>query len=40
MENAVGVTSIQFNIMGGLGLFFSGFGVLWFVTVFKKKEGE
>jgi hypothetical protein len=40
MENAVDVTSILFNIMGGLGLFFSGVGVLWFVTVFKEKEGQ
>lgn len=40
MENAVGVTSIQFNIIGGLGLFFSGVGVLRFVTAFKKGEGK
>jgi hypothetical protein len=43
MENVVDSTTILFNIMGGLGLFFSGVGVLWFVTVykeFKEKEGE
>jgi len=36
MENAVLGTQILFNIMGGLGLFFSGVGVLWFVTVYKE----
>jgi len=24
--------------MGGLGLFFTGIGVLWFVTVYKEKK--
>jgi hypothetical protein len=40
MDNAVEATTILFNVMGGLGLFFSGVGVLWFVTVFKEKEGQ
>jgi hypothetical protein len=40
MENVVDATTILFNIMGGLGLFFSGVGVLWFVTIFKEKEGK
>jgi hypothetical protein len=37
MENAVLATSILFQIMGGLGLFFMGVGMLWFVDVYKKK---
>jgi hypothetical protein len=37
MENAVLATSILFQVMGGLGLFFMGAGVLWFVDVYKKK---
>ena len=37
MENAVLATSILFQVMGGLGLFFMGGGVLWFVDVYKKK---
>ena len=36
MENAIAATTLLFNIMGGLGLFFSGVGVLWFVTVYKE----
>ena len=38
MENVVEATTILFNIMGGLGLFFTGVGVLWFVTVYKEKK--
>jgi hypothetical protein len=41
MENAVLPTQLIFNLMGGLGLFFLGVGVLWFVSVYKdinKKE--
>jgi hypothetical protein len=38
MENAVEATTILFNIMGGLGLFFTGVGVLWYVTVYKEKK--
>ena len=42
MDNAVLGTQILFNIMGALGLFFTGVGVLWFVSVYKglneKKE--
>jgi hypothetical protein len=38
MENAVLATTILFQVMGGLGLFFIGVGVLWFVDVYKKKE--
>ena len=28
--------ALFFHLMGGLGLFFSGIGVLWFVTVYKE----
>ncbi len=37
MENAVEATTILFNTMAGLGIFFMGVGVLWFVTVYKEK---
>jgi hypothetical protein len=30
--------TIFFQIMGGLGLFFTGVGVLWFVSVYKDKK--
>jgi hypothetical protein len=29
---------VFFHILGGLGLFFTGVGVLWFVTVYKEKK--
>ena len=38
MDNAVAATTILFNIMGGLGLFFTGVGVLWYVTVYKEQK--
>jgi hypothetical protein len=34
MENALDATMILFNVMGGLGLFFIGVGLLWFVSVY------
>jgi len=34
MENALAAM----QILGQLGLFFMGVGVLWFVDVYKKKE--
>jgi hypothetical protein len=37
MENAIDATMILFNVMGGLGLFFIGVGLLWFVSVYKDK---
>jgi hypothetical protein len=37
MENALDATMILFNVMGGLGLFFIGVGLLWFVSVYKDK---
>ena len=38
MENAIAATTILFNLLGGLGLFFTGIGVLWFVTVYKENK--
>lgn len=32
------VMTMFFQLMGGLGLFFTGVGVLWFVTVYKEKK--
>jgi hypothetical protein len=32
------VVTMFFQVMGGLGLFFTGVGVLWFVTVYKEKK--
>ena len=37
MEQALIATQLLFFIMGGLGLFFTGVGMLWFVTVYKEK---
>ena len=41
MEDEMDVSEIMtlfFYVMGGLGLFFTGVGVLWFVTVYKGKN--
>jgi hypothetical protein len=38
MQQAVLATQLLFNLLGGLGLFFLGIGVLWFVSVYKDKE--
>ena len=38
MENALLPVQIIFYLMGGLGLFFLGVGVLWFVDLYKKKN--
>jgi hypothetical protein len=35
MENALLATQLLFFLLGGLGLFFIGIGVLWFVLVYK-----
>jgi len=32
------VVTMFFQVMGGLGLFFTGVRVLWFVTVYKEKK--
>jgi hypothetical protein len=38
MENALTAVQIIFYLMGGLGLFFLGVGVLSFVDAYKKKH--
>ena len=38
MEQALVATQLVFFIMAGLGLFFTGVGMLWFVTVYKEKK--
>jgi hypothetical protein len=38
MEQALMAVQVLFYLMGGLGLFFLGIGVLWFVDVYKKKS--
>jgi hypothetical protein len=38
MDGPSEVMALFFNLMGGLGLFFTGIGVLWFVSVYKEKK--
>ena len=38
MEQALLPTQILFFVLGGLGIFFLGVGVLWFVSVYKDKK--
>jgi hypothetical protein len=38
MEQALSAVQLLFYLLGGLGLFFMGIGVLWFVDVYKKKS--
>jgi hypothetical protein len=38
MEQAALATQVLFNLMAGLGLFFLGIGVLWFVSIYKNKD--
>ena len=38
MEQALLAAQLLFFVMGGLGIFFLGVGVLWFVSVYKDKE--
>ena len=38
MEQSLLATQLLFNLLGGLGIFFLGVGVLWFVSVYKEKE--
>lgn len=38
MEHALMASQILFNLLGGLGLFFTGIGVLWLVAVYKTKK--
>ena len=35
---ASAAVELFFHVMAGLGIFFMGVGVLWFVDVYKKKE--
>lgn len=37
MEHSVMATQVLFNLLAGLGIFFIGIGVLWFVTIYKEK---
>jgi hypothetical protein len=38
MENISPAVTIVFQMMSGLGIFFTGLGVLWFVSVYKEKK--
>ena len=38
MEQALLATQLLYNLLGGLGIFFLGIGVLWFVSVYKEKK--
>lgn len=38
MEQALSATQWLFFILGGLGLFFTGVGRLWFVSVYRQKD--
>ncbi len=40
MEQALLATQLLFFLLGGLGLFFMGIGVLWFVSVYAKEKQE
>lgn len=40
MEDALDAVTLFYNVMGGLGLFLTGVGVLWFVSVYKDKEKQ
>ena len=35
---ATAIEMVFFHLLGGLGMFFLGVGVLWFVSVYKKKN--
>ena len=38
MEGALSAVQLLFYLLGGLGLFFTGIGALWFVSVYKGKS--
>ena len=38
MEQALLATQLLFYTLGSIGLFFTGIGMLWFVTVYKEKK--
>jgi hypothetical protein len=37
---ATDAVQMLFHVLSGLGLFFIGVGVLWFVTVYKELQSE
>ena len=38
MENALMAVQLLYYLLSGLGLFFMGVGILWFVTIYKEKK--
>lgn len=38
MQNALNAVQLLFYVLGGLGLFFTGVGILWFVSVYKEEK--
>jgi hypothetical protein len=38
MGQALLAVQLLFYLLGGLGLFFLGIGVLWYVTIYKEKK--
>lgn len=40
METALSAVQLPFYLLSGLGLFFTGVGMLWFVSVFKAKQAQ
>ena len=40
MEQALHAVQLLFFLLGGLGLFFTGVGVLWFVSVYKARQEQ
>jgi len=40
MDGALGAMTLFFYLMGGLGIFFTGVGVLWFVTIYKEYKDK
>jgi hypothetical protein len=38
MEKALLATQLLFYLMGGLGIFFIGIGVLWWVSILVKEK--
>ncbi len=38
MEQALLATELLFNLLGGLGLFLLGTGLMWFVSDYKEKN--
>ena len=40
MDKAAEAVTLFFHLMGGLGLFFTGIGVLWFASIYKGKNDK